>query len=379
MKKKEVLQVIAENLRKHMFEKKMSVLELSRVCQVSAGTISKIMNCKMSVTIPIAMSIAEGLNVSLDDLLLGLSDKSKNLKYKDKLDKEQLYVGILSINHQRIACIKNARNEIIGKSQLNGGLDLAETSFHLHSLIEESISHALKDVANYSEKVEIEHLNLVTQSYEFEDSRVRFINFARKHFKNVQLFPDWQITYFSDFQNCSGISLITDKGVSLSYKVKNELHKLGGWKFPVYDLGGVNWLGMEVLQHTIDAVEGTVPMTPLASSIISKYSGKIERMTEICFKGNKDHDVFSEFAHPLLNAYFNQDPTAKSILDRGFSFIERLIQNVDRKLGSPLPIAIHGSLAPIYSKYFHPARLVTPSTDIQKADLLASFNSLPNN
>jgi N-acetylglucosamine kinase-like BadF-type ATPase len=374
MEKKQVLHILAENMRRHMYQEKLSVLELSRICNVSAGTISKIMNSKMSVTVPMAMNLAAGLKINLDELLQGLSQTASKKKPPFKTKNEFVSIGILSINNKRMTCIKNQDEEVIGQSELCGGLDLAESSSSLLALIDESIETALKLYKKRKDKIEVGRLNLVTQSYEFEDSRQRFINFARKYFKEILLYPDWKITYFADFKTDQGICLIADKGVSLSYQENGDLNKLGGWKFPVYDLGGVNWLGMKAIQHTIEAVEGTIPMTPLANSIITNYNGKIERITETCFKANKDHDVFSEFAEPLLKAYYSKEAAAKEIIDEGFKHMNRLIENVDRKTGKKLKIAIHGSLAPIYSCYFNEKRLLTPATDEEKAYLLADLS-----
>jgi hypothetical protein len=57
--------------------------------------------------------------------------------------------------------------------------------------------------------------------------RCKFIYFAKKYFKDIILIPDWHITYLGDFKNNQGISLVTDKGVSLFYKHDGVLKNRG--------------------------------------------------------------------------------------------------------------------------------------------------------
>jgi glucosamine kinase len=172
-----------------------------------------------------------------------------------------------------------------------------------------------------------------------------------------------------------GISLIIDKGVSLSYRHNREIKKLGGWKFPVYDLGGENWLGVETIRHTIQAKEGYIPMSDLAHNVLAKFNGKIEKITEICFKRN-DPDIYCLFTEPLLRSHFTGDPAANSIIQLGFQSIHQLVDRADNILGEKGRIALSGSLANIYKSYFKPNhRLIPSSTDAEKASLLADLTT----
>lgn len=359
-----------------MNQKGIASPELARNSNISTGTISKIVNANMSITIPMAMNLAAGLGVDVSDILSGLAEKeSKNsISKKTEINKSaQLFIGVLSINNKRYTCIKEHTGKIVGTSELEGGLDLTDTtSTGLINLINESIFEALPNENDHN-KLKCAKLNLVTQSYEFEDTRNKFVIFAKKNFHDVLLLPDWQITYLATFKNNSGISLVTDKGVSLSYKHKGLLKKLGGWKFPVYDLGGENWLGVETIRHTIEAAEGYIPMSNLARNVLAKFNGKIERITETCFKGTEDADIYSLFSEPLLRNYFTGEDAAKNILEHGFQLIYRLIERVDSILGKQCKIAINGSLADIYQTFFKKERLIISPSDSEKVSLLADI------
>lgn len=377
MEEKQIRQIIAANIIDLMNDQGLSTTEVARKSNISQGAVSKIINAKMNITVPVVLGLAQGLQVDIKDVLKGIENNNsvkKNISRKmNELDK--LSIGILSINNSRITCICNEDGEVVGTSDLQGGLDLAETTPSLIQLIKQSIFEAMPQLNTNDGQLRFNQLNLVTQSYEFEDTRMRFEYAIKKHFKSVMLFSDWQITYFADFQNKQGISLVTDKGVSLSYLENRVVKKLGGWKFPVYDLGGENWLGVETIRHTIRAAEGYIPMTGLARGVLAKFNGKIEKITETCFKGaDADADVYCLFTELLLRSYYTQDSAAQEIIQKGFESIAESVERVDQIKGKTLKIALNGSLSVIYRNFFKKERLIKPSTVGEKAELLAKIH-----
>lgn len=371
MDKQEIAKYIAANLRRVMNEKSLSLSKLAQRSSVSAGTLSKILNGHMSVTVPLLSTIAEGLGCGLEELLQGLADfNSVSKKTKDSLS-TAWHIAIISISNRRITCIKDAQHQTLGTSSLEGGLDLMETPGKLMSLIQESITAALSDTKVSSGQLKQAVLKLVTQSYEFEESRQRFTHYAEKTFSKVICLSDWQITYHSSFGKKPGISLIVEKGVSLVFRHHDKLQKLGGWKFPVYDLGGENWLGLETIRHTVEAVEGYVDMSELAHQVLAKFNGKLETITESCCKGNRQEEIFCLLAETLFRAYFTDDPAAKEIIQRGFKHIKKIIDQIDQIVGRPLSIAINGSLADIYRPLIDQNRLIQSDSDDKKAETLA--------
>jgi len=380
--KQKILTLLAHNVRQEMNAAELSSVELARRCHISTGTISKILQGKMSISVAMVMTLAEGLEIDVSRLLRGLFNENlaqAASSHDDEQVSPALNIGIMSIKNRRITCIKNQEGDIVGVSELSGGMDLAEPTSSLLSNIPQSIDVALTHT-NYKQEnlnaiLKASKVNLVTQSYEFESTREKFGHFAERTFKEVNLMSDWQISYLSTFVDKPGISLITDKGVSLSYMYEGRLRKLGGWKFPVYDLGGENWLGVETIKHTIEAVEGYIPLTELAQTVMAKFGGKIETITEICFKGTKDPDIYCSFAEVLLQAYWKQDATAHAIIARGFEAVYRMVLRVDEITGQKLPIAIMGSLMDIYKTFINPSRLIVSASDEKKIELLADVTN----
>jgi glucosamine kinase len=370
MEKTQITKQLAANIEQLMRARKLSNRDFAKKCGISPGTVSKIINGNMSITITVLAAICKGLDVPADAILKGIVEKSASKTFAiESSKKDELFAGIFSINHKRISCIKDTNDAIIGRSELRGDLDIAEPVPSVFNRIVESIKAAFK---GYKSEDDLKSINLtvVIQSYEFEATKKKFKNHLRKYFKSVNILSDWQITYLLAFQRSDGISLVVDKGVSISYMQEGEIKKLGGWKFPVYDLGGENWLGLMTIRHAIEAYEGHVPMSNLAKDILSKFDWQIGGILEFCFKTEKNPDVFCSFFNPLFQNYLTGDDAAKKIVEQGFSFINKLLNKVDELLGDERKIALNGSLLKLYKDYLPQSRLITSADLEENRDLL---------
>jgi N-acetylglucosamine kinase-like BadF-type ATPase/DNA-binding Xre family transcriptional regulator len=369
--KERIAKRIAENVAVMLRARSMTNAELAKKSDVTRSTVGKILAAEINISAMMLVKLARGLDVQPNDILNGLVDDTQPF-VQEELSKDQvLYAGILSINKKRMTCIKDHQGEVVGLSELDSDLDLAETLPHVFKLIETSITQALKDTAYQSIDLSAINLLVVVQSYEFMQTRKKFEDYAKRFFYSIKLIPDWQITYLSAFGQKAGICMVVDKGVSLSYLHDQRLQKIWGWKFPIYDVGGENWLGVQAIRHTVDAEGGFVPMTDLARAILTKHGGLIENILESCFKKEKDPDVYCLFSDILLRCYFRGDAKAKTIIEDGFNSVYRAIDRIDQITKKPLQIAIHGSLADIYKTFIDPARLSESSANQDKANLLA--------
>lgn len=386
MKSRE-LEKIVKNINSSLAKMKISKNELAKLSGLPMSTIGRILSGERNFTVDKMIPIARALNMDLADFFVGIKTKDIKEQKENSLTKENLLsAGILSIGKKRLTCIIDSEKNIIGTSELSGDLDLAESTSNLLEDISISICTAIENSSIESYKnlsrTEIRQaeffskidLKIVTQSYEFMEKRKNFIYKANQLFHTVIHMPDWQITYLTDFNESKGISLVIDKGVSLSYMHQGTLKKLGGWKFPVYDFGGENWLGAKTIHHTIEATEGLIPPSKLAAEVLSNYDGKIEKITEACFhSGARSSDVYSSFITPLIRFYFLGDENAKSIVLSGFKEIKKLIHRAEEDLKTPSKIAIHGSLSEVYKHHLDPCQLIKASDDESKVLLLSGI------
>lgn len=364
----------------------MTKNELIKLSGLPASTVSRILSGERNFTIDKMIPIARALNINISEFFTGILTKDANSQKTIQVSIPQyLSAGILSIDRKRFTCIKDVNQKIVATSVLAGDLDLAEPIANILAQIEDSICTALLNspIEKYQKISESKirqaeflstiNLNLVTQSYEFLEKRKNFIYKASQIYKSVIHLPDWQLTYLSDFQKTKGIALIVDKGVSLSFLHQGKLQKLGGWKFPAYDLGGENWLGNQAVQHAIEAAEGICETTKLSSAILAKYDNKLYKLVETCFH-NANADVFCQFYEILALCYFQKDKKAQEIINTGFKEIMRLVNTVKNKLKTKMEISISGSLANIYQHHFDQKHLSESVSYPEKTSLLADIN-----
>ena len=383
MKSKESIQIV-KNINNAVAKSKLSKNALAQKSGLPISTLNRILSGERNFTVDKMIPIARALNLNLSEIFLGIETKNSDMNTEVAQAKKRLRVGIMSLRKRRITCIKDDSN-IIGISELSGDLDLAEPLSSLFESIESSIGTALQnsDMPQYKElsKSEITQptflnnidIKLVTQSYEFMDKRKNFLYKANQIFSSALHLPDWQITYLSDFHDSDGISLVVDKGVSLSIKREGRLEKIGGWKFPTYDLGGENWLGNEAVKHTIEVYEGLDKASKLSSDILAMFNGKIEKIVETCFQGVRDTDIFCRFAEILIRCFYQGDKKAITIISQGINKVNLLIAAADKKLKTKPKISINGSLSDIYLKYIDHDRIAEATDNKAKVSLLTEI------
>jgi len=123
MEKNKITEKLAANLRRLMNAKSLSSAEVAKRSGISTGTISKIVNGNMSITIALLAALCKGLDISVEDILNGIIDKKEQIKSLNKIKANKIcenFAGILSLDRKRMSCVKNESGDIIGTSELGG-------------------------------------------------------------------------------------------------------------------------------------------------------------------------------------------------------------------------------------------------------------------
>jgi len=369
-----VNKVIAMNIRHIMAARALSNKDVVDLTGISPATVSKILNHQLKVTSDKLMDFCRGLQVPVTTLLEGLDYVDAVPEKQKQVKLPTFSVGILSINDRRICMVDKESGGQIGSSEVTGNLSLADSYPDFLRKLKESISLSLGDTTQGPDSFKNINLSIVTQCYEFEKTRQKFQESLSRVFRKVRILSDWQLTYKAAFDKQSGISLVVDKGVSLSYMMDGQLQKLGGWGFPIYDMGGEYWLGMMALRHTIQAEEGFAQKSLLSSSVLVEYSGRLEFLVEKNLKNIKDFEKYIKFSDLLLHSYHANDKMAAAIVKEGYAEISKMIAKVDTLFGKEVKISISGSLADLYRPFIDGNRLLRKITDTDKTGLLVCLN-----
>lgn len=159
-----------------------------------------------------------------------------------------------------------------------------------------------------------------------------------------------------------GIVAILGTGTAYIMRHKEQIHSVGGWGFPLSDLGSGARLGQSLLQECLLVHDGIHPGSALTSAILDEFSNKPDNLVEFAWEA-KPGD-FGTYA-PRIFQYANEgDTVATMLLERSASHIsETLAMLVGRGAER---ISLLGGMAKLYANWLPQdlrALLVEPQAD----------------
>lgn len=122
-------------------------------------------------------------------------------------------------------------------------------------------------------------------------------------------------------QGQDGGVIILGTGFSALGKVKNELHAIGGYGFPINAEGSGAWLGLQAVKSVLLAHDGIGPHTSMLAAMT-------EHEDVLTLASRLNHASSTEFATfaPLVFAHAEQgDLLAKAIIEQATEFLQRVI------------------------------------------------------
>lgn len=122
-------------------------------------------------------------------------------------------------------------------------------------------------------------------------------------------------------QGQDGGVIILGTGFSALGKVKNELHAIGGYGFPINAEGSGAWLGLQAVKSVLLAHDGIGPHTSMLAAMT-------EHEDVLTLASRLNHTSSTEFATfaPLVFAHAEQgDLLAKAIIEQATEFLQRVI------------------------------------------------------
>ena len=157
--------------------------------------------------------------------------------------------------------------------------------------------------------------------------------------------------------------------------------QVGGWGFPVGDEGGGAWLGWRAVAETLHVADGRRTNPPGGSPLHRDLAAALGPDHEdlVSWTVGADTTRYASLAPTVIDHANRGDEGARALLDEGSRQIEALIRAADPS--DTLPLALTGSLAPIYEKSIAPglaARLVAPEGTAVDGAMLLARGQAPN-
>ncbi len=151
--------------------------------------------------------------------------------------------------------------------------------------------------------------------------------------------------------------------------------QVGGWGFPVGDEGGGAWLGWRAVAETLHVADGRRTNPPGGSPLHRDLAAALgpDHGDLVSWTVGANTTRYASLAPTVIDHADRGDEGARALLEEGGRQVEALIRAADPS--DTLPLALTGSLAPIYQKSLAPGlavRLVAPEgTAVDGAMLLA--------
>ena len=159
-----------------------------------------------------------------------------------------------------------------------------------------------------------------------------------------------------------GAVAILGTGTSYIVRQNGHVHSVGGWGFPLSDLGSGARLGQSLLQECLQVHDNIRPGSPLTRETLAEFGNRPDNLVDFAWTA-KPGD-FGKYA-PRIFQYADQgDPVAVRLLQQSAAHVSETLdhlirQGVDR-------ISLLGGMAPLYVKWLpeHQQRLlVAPLAD----------------
>ncbi len=164
-----------------------------------------------------------------------------------------------------------------------------------------------------------------------------------------------------------GAVLALGTGSFVGLKRDGDVRSVGGWGLQVSDNGSAAWIGRAGLAATLEAVDGLLPMGPMAQALLAHFGDDPNGIVR--FAATARPVDYGELAPLVLDA---DDPAARGIIAQGADWLERALQALGHD--DTLPLCLIGGIGPRYHALLaRPGRrFVAPQgTALDGAHLLA--------
>ena len=109
-------------------------------------------------------------------------------------------------------------------------------------------------------------------------------------------------------------------------ELDGQVHRIGGWGWPISDEGSGAWLGCEALRRSLWAHDGRIPWTPLLSSLFEKFRSDPHAIVR-WMSGAMPRD-FATFAPAIVEHASANDPVAVELMRLAAGHIDALARRL---------------------------------------------------
>jgi glucosamine kinase len=188
-------------------------------------------------------------------------------------------------------------------------------------------------------------------------------------FASLAVDTDGYASWLGAFRGRDGAILILGTGVAGLAVIGGRRINVSGWGAEIGDEGSGMAIGRMAIRQSLWALDGMIPMTPLASEVLDFFGRSGE--AAVTWADNATPGDYGRFAPVVLAHAERRDPLAIAILEGAARDVERVVTRL-LDLGAP-SIAMIGGLFPKMLPWLAPVLrpyLVQPEGDALEGAIL---------
>ena len=160
-------------------------------------------------------------------------------------------------------------------------------------------------------------------------------------FKNDLPLTDAQIACLGAHDGQDGAIFIIGTGAIGVAVNQNTWRQVGGWGFPLDDMGSGAWLGQQAIRAAINQRDGLIKQCPLTDKVWQTFDNEPEKL--LAWSQSANSGQYGEFAPMVLDALTENDAVAEQIATQQISLLENQIDAIH---SDGQPLSLMGGLAP---------------------------------
>jgi len=187
-------------------------------------------------------------------------------------------------------------------------------------------------------------------------SKTEALDALRKHpffaaFHRATFVSDAVIANFGAHAGHDGGTVIIGTGSIGIAKIGEKTIKIGGYGFPISDLGSGAYIGLSALKQALRAIDDLIASSDMTEEILSLFDHNTS--TIVASLDSMSATNYAKFA-PIVVSYAQKgDPVADQIMQKSARHAEEMIYAI-HKLGAPR-LSITGGLGPIIMSWLDPS------------------------
>lgn len=181
-------------------------------------------------------------------------------------------------------------------------------------------------------------------------------------FANADVEFDGLIALQGALGDQDGVVAILGTGTSYIIRQNGTVYSVGGWGFPLSDLGSGARLGQSLLQECLLVQDGIRPGSRLTQDVLAEFDNKPDNLVEFAWTA-KPGD-FGKYSPRIFQYAREGDAVAVKLLMQSAEYISETLEHLISKGAER--ISLLGGMAPLYVKWLpeHQQRLlIAPLAD----------------